>query len=85
MDEKHIQTLIETEARSNANTVDWDGNCWYKGDVKTGGTSYDDADTLVSSSSITKIVVVDEYPEVEETGVLYLKKGSSSELYHITI
>lgn len=30
-------------ARSNAYTLDWDGNAWYAGDVKVGGTSYDDA------------------------------------------
>ena len=29
--------------RSNAHTLDWDGNTWYKGKIKIGGTSYDDA------------------------------------------
>lgn len=29
--------------RSNAHTLDWNGNAWYKGDVKIGGTSYDDS------------------------------------------
>lgn len=31
------------EERSNAHTLDWNGNAWYKGDVKIGGTSYDDS------------------------------------------
>ena len=29
-----------TSARSNAHTVDWDGNAWYAGDIRVGGTSY---------------------------------------------
>lgn len=32
-----------TKGRSNAHTVDWDGNAWYAGTIKVGGTSYDDA------------------------------------------
>ena len=31
------------EDRSNAHTLDWNGNAWYKGDVKIGGNSYDDS------------------------------------------
>lgn len=27
---------------SNAHTLDWKGNSWYQGDIKRGGTSYDD-------------------------------------------
>lgn len=33
---------------------------------------------MILSETIRKIVVVDEYPSVEEEGVLYLKKDSSS-------
>ena len=29
--------------RSNAHTLDWDGNAWYAGNIKIGGTSYDDS------------------------------------------
>lgn len=28
--------------RSNAHTLDWSGNAWYQGNIKIGGTSYDD-------------------------------------------
>ena len=28
--------------RSNAHTLDWDGNAWYQGTIKVGGSSYDD-------------------------------------------
>lgn len=34
---------------------------------------------FIQSDTVRKIVIVDEYPEVEEEGVLYLKKGTSSE------
>lgn len=30
------------EERSNAHTVDWGGNAWYRGDVYTGGSNQDD-------------------------------------------
>ena len=32
---------------SNAHTLDWNGNAWYQGGIKTGGTGYDDADNIV--------------------------------------
>jgi hypothetical protein len=28
--------------RSNAHTLDWNGNAWFAGDIKVGGTSQDD-------------------------------------------
>lgn len=31
-----------TSKRSNAHTIDWEGNSWYQGVVKVGGTSQDD-------------------------------------------
>lgn len=39
--------------RSNAYTLDWNGNAWFAGDIKTGGTSYDDAESLIKASDIT--------------------------------
>ena len=33
-------------ARSNAHTVDWNGNAWYQGEIRTGGTSYANATTM---------------------------------------
>lgn len=36
----------EIEEYSNAHTLDWDGNAWYQGKVKIGGTSYDDGKEL---------------------------------------
>ena len=44
-----------TSARSNAHTVDWDGNGWFAGDVKVGGTGQDDeaAKTLATTDVAT--------------------------------
>ena len=43
--------------RSNAHTVDWDGNAWFAGDIKIGGTSYDDtaANTIATSDTVVKL------------------------------
>lgn len=32
--------------RSNAHTLDWDGNAWFAGKIKIGGTGYDDASAV---------------------------------------
>lgn len=34
---------VEKEFRSNAHTVDWSGNSWYAGNIKIGGSGYEDA------------------------------------------
>jgi len=36
------ETVIE---RSNAHTIDWEGNAWFAGDIKIGGTGQDDTET----------------------------------------
>lgn len=45
--------------RSNAHTLDWNGNAWYKGDVKIGGNSYDD------SAAKTLATIDDVRPDVK--------------------
>ena len=40
---------------SNAHTLDWNGNAWFAGDVKIGGTSYDDGETLIKKSELSKL------------------------------
>ena len=39
--------------RSNAHTLDWDGNAWYQGDIRIGGTSYDDGKTVETETTIS--------------------------------
>ena len=41
--------------RSNAHTLDWDGNAWFAGDVYVGGTSQDDENAIKLSSVAEKI------------------------------
>lgn len=43
------------DARSNAHTVDWDGNAWFVGDVKVGGTGQDDinAKKLITEDEVS--------------------------------
>ena len=55
-----------TNGRSNAHTLDWDGNAWFQGAVKVGGTSQDDetakelaTQEYVDSKSINKITLSD--------------------------
>lgn len=48
----HIIGNGNSDVRSNAHTVDWGGNAWYKGTVKVGGTSYDDAQEVALKSDL---------------------------------
>ena len=40
-------------ARSNAHTLDWQGNAWYKGELYTGGTSQSDANKVLTTANIS--------------------------------
>lgn len=58
--------------RSNAHTLDWDGNAWYKGDVYVGGTGQDDenASKLIAQKDIGDgLEVVDGKLRVVSDGV----------------
>jgi hypothetical protein len=35
--------------RSNAHTLDWNGNAWFEGDIRTGGTDYSTATTVIGT------------------------------------
>lgn len=43
----------DNNTRSNAYTLDWEGNGWYKNEVYVGGTSKDNANKLLSTKDIT--------------------------------
>ena len=52
----HIVGNGSLKGRSNAHTLDWSGNAWYQGNIKTGGTSYNDApNTVITSGSVVKV------------------------------
>lgn len=44
-------------ARSNAHTLDWNGNAWYQGTIKVGGTSYADASEVALKSDLNNVSV----------------------------
>jgi hypothetical protein len=53
--------------RSNAHTLDWDGNAWYAKDVYVGGTSQDDANKLATESYVDNAINNIEIPDVDLT------------------
>lgn len=42
------------EDRKNIHTIDWDGNAWFAGDIRVGGSSYDDASPLCTQDDISE-------------------------------
>ena len=62
--------------RSNAHTLDWDGNAWFAGDVYVGGVSQDDATKLVKTTNIASIEYGDTLPEAGTVGRIFFKKIS---------
>lgn len=74
----------EADKRSNAHTLDWSGNSWYQGNIKCGGTSYDDApNSVVTSGSVVKMWTgtQTEYDAIEtkDSGTLYLITAATEE------
>lgn len=54
----HILGNGDNNEKSNAHTIDWEGNAWFSGNLKIGGTSYDDinAKTLATTEYVDTIV-----------------------------
>ena len=50
-----------SHARSNAHTLDWDGNAWYAGTIKVGGTSYDEGSEVALKSDLDDIDLSNYY------------------------
>lgn len=48
----HIVGNGSNVARSNAHTLDWKGNAWFKGDVRIGGVSYDEGQILATNEYV---------------------------------
>jgi hypothetical protein len=46
------------DARSNAHTIDWYGNAWFRGDVLVGGTGQDDpeAEAVLTESQVKALI-----------------------------
>ena len=54
------------EGRSNAHTLDWDGNAWFAGDVFVGGTSQDNASPLISKADHNWVQIYDSGATTEQ-------------------
>lgn len=52
----HIAGNGAFDARSNAYTLDWNGIGWFKGGIKIGGTSQDDASPLYTQAEVDALV-----------------------------
>ena len=63
--------------RSNAYTLDWNGNAWFAGDIKIGGTGYDDSNAKnISELGVTELTDENIYLYRLKQG-LYEVKGTS--------
>ena len=51
----HIVGNGEENIPSNAHTLDWDGNAWFAGDIKLGGTGQDDSLAISLLNKITEL------------------------------
>lgn len=47
-------------ARSNAHTLDWNGNAWFQGDVYVGGSGQDEGTRLVSETDLDNMIATDD-------------------------
>lgn len=57
-------------ARSNAHTLDWDGNGWYAGDLYVGGTKQSEGSKVLTEADIDSIAdaVIAKIPSAEGVG-----------------
>ena len=61
---------VDVEEPSNAYTLDWEGNAWYQGGIKTGGNDYDEAEHTVVGYKVTNDTIKisdigDEWIEIQ--------------------
>ena len=58
---------------SNAHTLDWDGNAWYQGGIKTGGDDFDGAEnTVVGYKTVSKTIKTHDIGEIWTPMEIYL-------------
>lgn len=67
----------DSDNRSNAHTVDRDGNAWYAGKVYVGGTSQDDAEVLATENQVRAMI--------NEAIVISSSTEGSSKKFRITV
>ena len=72
------------DLRSNAHTVDWNGNAWYAGDIKVGGNSYSDQNAKVLATKDYVDDAINASSSGEATNVSTVKTCTGDELISIT-
>lgn len=53
-----------TEHPSNAHTLDWSGNAWFAGNIKIGGTGYDDEVAKMVLTSDAELITIADIDEI---------------------
>lgn len=75
----HIVGNGDSTARSNAHTLDWDGNAWFQGDIYIGSTSGTNKDEgsvkLASEAYVDNALAVITIPELDAICVIPLEAG----------
>ena len=74
----HIAGNGTYDARSNAHTLDWDGNAWFQGDVYTGstsGTNKDEGSKKLATEEYVNIRVP-TWTEADENKILQIVNGT---------
>lgn len=56
----HIAGNGSFEKRSNAYTLDWDGNAWYAGKIYVGGTGQTDGVEVMTKSDLDSIITIND-------------------------
>lgn len=64
------RTANTGSTRSNAHTLDWNGNAWFAGNVYVGGTSMDDAVMLGSGGSGGSVNLSNYYTKTEVNNLI---------------
>lgn len=74
--------------RSNAHTLDWNGNAWYAGDIRIGGTSYDDATSIsdlsnlnIENGAANGSIVANHYERAEDEDYLEGENSFAEGMY----
>lgn len=69
--------------RSNAHTLDWDGNSWYQGNIKIGGNSYDDenAKEIATKEYVDKKFSDTETKETINLSLTYSGDGDDNSVW----
>lgn len=74
----HIVGNGTSSVPSNAHTLDWNGNAWYKGTIKVGGTSYADASEVALVSTASLSIPTSGWTEDSASGFYRLAISNSS-------